>query len=148
MHKYLKFTIVVVLVGALGCGKGDGSTSGSSEASSAKPPTAIDDEDLEKKAVLDERNGRGSRTEKTAKAQPASDPGRIKTLKEKVKRRFWDEEPDGACTGKGLPAYRWSYEGGTFTEDREVAEADGCKALFPESSSNTTFCCPRKGNAF
>ena len=65
---------------------------------------------------------------------------RMKTLREKVKTKHLSDEPDALCTGKGLPPYQRSYEGGTFAEDAEVATADRCVGLFPPP--NTLFCCP------
>jgi len=67
---------------------------------------------------------------------------RIETLKEKVKKKYLDTEPDGLCTGKGLPPYRWDYEGGTYAEDEEVARAEECVPAFKEA--NVSFCCPKK----
>jgi hypothetical protein len=71
---------------------------------------------------------------------------RMKELRSKVRRSFWSVESDGTCAGKGLPPYRWTYEGGTFGEDAEVARADGCRPLFEHQ--NTTFCCPKKPVTF
>ncbi len=60
----------------------------------------------------------------------------------KVRRRYWDEETDSECTGKGLPPYRWDYEGGTWAEDEEVAKADGCTKLHSVKQLQT-YCCPK-----
>jgi hypothetical protein len=68
---------------------------------------------------------------------------RIKSLRLKVKRKYWDDEPDGECTGKGLPPYRYSYEGGTYAEDEEVAGADGCRKLHGTVELQD-YCCPTK----
>lgn len=68
---------------------------------------------------------------------------RIKSLRLKVKRKYWDDEPDGECTGKGLPPYRYSYEGGTYAEDEEVAVADGCRKLHGTVELQV-YCCPTK----
>jgi hypothetical protein len=68
---------------------------------------------------------------------------RLKALRAKVQHKYLDEEPDSLCTGKGLPPFRWSYEGGTFAEDAEVATADGCQSPFT-LAENTTFCCPKR----
>ena len=64
-----------------------------------------------------------------------------------MKRKYWDEDPDGQCTGKGLPPYRWDYEGGTYAEDAEVAAADGCKKLHTAVEIQT-YCCPQKPLSF
>lgn len=66
---------------------------------------------------------------------------RVEQLRAKVKKKYWDSEPDSHCTGKGMPPYKWSYEGGTFAEDAEVARADGCTPAYGYAE-NTSFCCP------
>jgi hypothetical protein len=78
-----------------------------------------------------------------AKAAEAARLQRLATLKAKVKKKYYDDEPDSECTGKGLPAYRWGYEGGTFAEDQEVAEADRCVKL-TYSPELQVYCCPQK----
>ncbi|WP_437607322.1 hypothetical protein WMF20_41950 [Sorangium sp. So ce834] len=66
-------------------------------------------------------------------------------LKSKVRVKSWGAEPDAECSGKGLPPFRKSYEGGTFEEDELVAEADGCTHLFQRrgNMNDSVFCCPR-----
>lgn len=78
-----------------------------------------------------------------AKAAEAARLQRVATLKTKVQKRYWDEDTDGECTGKGLPPYRWSYEGGTYSEDREVAEADLCVKLH-QTVELQVYCCPQR----
>ena len=78
-----------------------------------------------------------------AKAADAARVQHVAALKTKVQKRYWDEDTDGECTGKGLPPYRWSYEGGTYAEDREVAEADSCVKLH-QSVELRVYCCPEK----
>lgn len=89
------------------------------------------------KAKQDEAD-RQARAEATA--------ARTASLRQRVKRKYDAPEPDSLCTGKGLPPYRWYYEGGSFDEDAEVASSDGCVAAFV--TNNTTFCCPKKPMAF
>jgi len=67
---------------------------------------------------------------------------RAEALRLKVIRKYYDDSPDSSCTGKGFPPYRWDYSGGTFAEDAEVADVDGCRPLF-QMQENTTFCCPK-----
>lgn len=50
--------------------------------------------------------------EAAAKAAAEAQAKRVAMLKVKVRKKFWDREPDGGCTGKGLPPYKWDYEGG------------------------------------
>lgn len=74
--------------------------------------------------------------EATARAE------RAQALRSKITRKHGGYEPDGTCTGKGLPPYWWEYTGGTFAEDAEVAAADGCSPK-GQSRENTDFCCPK-----
>ena len=70
----------------------------------------------------------------------------LDAAKQKVEAKFWSFDRDGECTGKGLPAFRKSYEGGTFEEDEMVALGAGCVHLFPgmrDPQLFTVFCCPR-----
>jgi len=78
-----------------------------------------------------------------AAAQAEANEARLKTLRAKITKKYWGAEPDGGCTGKGLPPYKWDYEGGTFAEDRELAVADGCRPAFG-FAENTSYCCPQK----
>lgn len=78
-----------------------------------------------------------------AAATKAAQAERAKALRDKITKRYWSEETDGTCTGNGYPAYRWTYEGGTFAEDAELAKAEGCVAAY-SIASNTIFCCPQK----
>lgn len=77
-----------------------------------------------------------------AAAQAAAEE-RAKALRAKITKKYWDTEPDGGCTGKGLPPYKWDYTGGTYAEDRELAVADGCSAAHTYAE-NTSYCCPQK----
>lgn len=72
---------------------------------------------------------------------------RVEKLREKVTRKFADRDKDNECLGKGFPPYRWEYGGGTFAEDREVAESDGCKKLH-YSAELQVYCCPRVPSSF
>lgn len=81
-------------------------------------------------------------------SQPSDDGARrakAASLRGKIRRKAWGSEPDAECSGKGLPPYRISYEGGTFEEDELVAEADGCTHLFQKrgNANDSVFCCPR-----
>lgn len=78
-----------------------------------------------------------------AAATKAAQDERARALRDKISKRYWSQEPDGTCTGNGDPAYRWTYEGGTFAEDAELAKAEGCVAAY-SIASNTIFCCPQK----
>ena len=64
----------------------------------------------------------------------------------RVQAKYFSEDPDSMCTGKGFPPYHWDYSGGTFAEDEEIAEADGCRALYSMGGQNTDFCCPKAPN--
>ncbi len=68
----------------------------------------------------------------------------IANLRRKVRVKWWGFEPDGTCQGKGLPAYRKDYEGGTFDENEKVAKYDGCVSPFQsrDDALRNTFCCP------
>lgn len=68
-------------------------------------------------------------------------------LREKVKRKYSGDEPDRECTGKGLPPFRWDYEGGTYAEDEQVAKADGCTKLH-QTIELQVYCCPKRPNVF
>jgi hypothetical protein len=81
-------------------------------------------------------------------SQPSDDGARVAkaaSLKSKVRVKSWGAEPDAECSGKGLPPFRKSYEGGTFEEDELVALADGCAHLFQRrgNMNDSVFCCPR-----
>lgn len=82
-----------------------------------------------------------------AKATGAAQAKRVALLKMKVKKKYWGTERDGDCTGKGLPPYKWDYEGGTFAEDQEVATGDGCVKAFI-SPEIQTYCCPQQPLAY
>jgi hypothetical protein len=75
-----------------------------------------------------------------AKAAAADRAKWVARLRSKVEKKYWGFEPDGTCTGEGLPPMRITYEGGSFTEDDAVAEADGCKTL---PMGGRSFCCPK-----
>ena len=50
---------------------------------------------------------------------------------------------DGSCTGKGLPPYRFEFEGGTYSQNALVATSARCVPLYPGSPiSMNDFCCP------
>lgn len=97
----------------------------------------------EKKAAEERRIA----DEAAAKAAAEAQAKRVAMLKAKVKKKFWGAHVDGECTGKGLPPYKWDYEGGTFAEDGEVALADGCTKLH-QSIEIQTYCCPQQPLAF
>ena len=84
-----------------------------------------------------------ARREEAARATAA----RLAQLKAKISRRYWDTEPSGVCTGKGMPPYMWDYTGGTFDENREIARSEGCQSPY-SSHENTTFCCPKAPGGF
>lgn len=94
---------------------------------------------------------RADLAEATTKAQRARaevDAARAKAqaealaaLRQKITKKYWANKPDGECTGKGLPPYRWDYEGGTYAEDQTVAEAEGCVKLH-QTVELQTYCCP------
>ena len=75
--------------------------------------------------------------------QRQAEATRIQRMRIRVRRSYFSEEPDSSCTGKGLPPYHWDYSGGTYSEDDEVAAADGCRALYSMGGQNTDFCCPK-----
>lgn len=108
------------------------------EEASAKEKAARDE--ARRKAEVEAQRERAKREEEE-RAE------RVKRLRSKVKKKYWDEEPDGECTGKGLPPYRWDYEGGTYAEDEEVARADGCRKLH-RTVELQTYCCPTKPSTF
>lgn len=78
-----------------------------------------------------------------AEADRKAQAARLADLRRKISKKYWDEDPDSQCTGKGLPPYKWSYSGGTFAEDQEVAEGDGCRKLH-QTVELQVYCCPQK----
>lgn len=90
---------------------------------------------------------RKERSEKAAQAaaevQKAATQRAAAALKGKVHKKYWNKSPDGECTGRAFPPYRWDYEGGTFAEDALVATSDGCVKLH-SSPEIQTYCCPER----
>jgi hypothetical protein len=87
---------------------------------------------------------------KAAKARAATPAAAEKAptaadLRGKVRKKYWGHEPDGECTGKGLPPLKIDYEGGTDKEDEAVALDDGCQHLFASegTTASRVFCCPK-----
>lgn len=70
----------------------------------------------------------------------------IDELRKTVRIKWWGDEKDAQCVGKGLPPFRKDYEGGTFDENEKVALHDGCKSPFQtrDDSIRNTFCCPHE----
>lgn len=101
------------------------------------------DDEKQAKAAEEKRKA----DEESAKAAREAEARRIASLKQKVTKKYYDKDPDSECTGKGLPAYRWDYAGGTFAEDQEVAEADGCRKLH-QTVELQVYCCPKKPGAW
>lgn len=117
-------------------------TSSSGKAAAAKlkemQPAIEAAEKAEAKAAEERRKAE----EAAKKAAEEARLARVQQIRGKIKRKYWAAEPDRECTGRGMPPYRWTYEGGTFAEDAEVAYADGCQK--PHSSPEITdFCCPK-----
>lgn len=83
--------------------------------------------------------------EQSEKANREAAARRIASLKQKMTKKYSDRDPDSECTGKGLPPYRWDYGGGTFAENQEVAEADGCRKLH-QTVEIQVYCCPQRPN--
>lgn len=104
-----------------------------SEVVAAKPISSADRAAAEAKSSADK------------KAAADTQAAAFAAAKLKVKRKSWGSSPDGDCTGKGLPPYRISYEGGTYDEDEMVAVADGCSHLYERRNTmnDSTFCCPK-----
>jgi hypothetical protein len=70
-----------------------------------------------------------------------------RSARRSVQRAYVGRERDGECIDKGLPDYRWEYEGGTREEIDLVASADGCGHLLPGRSDFflfKVFCCPEQ----
>ena len=104
------------------------------------------------KKADDEKQARAAEQRRKAdeaaqQAAQAAAAQRMAQLKQKVSKKYWDAEPDSDCTGKGLPPYRWDYSGGTYAEDQEVAEGDGCTKLY-QFVEIQDYCCPQKPNTF
>jgi hypothetical protein len=85
--------------------------------------------------------------EAAQQAAAVTEAARVHQLRARVSKKFWGTDPDGDCTGKGLPPFKWSYEGGTYTEDREVAFADGCQST-SQLLDVTEYCCPQTPHRF
>ena len=79
-----------------------------------------------------------------AAAQARADA--IASARRKITLSYWGHDPDDQCTALGKPPYRINYGGGKLAEDQMVARADGCEALYPNSTDPLiaiTFCCPQ-----
>jgi len=84
---------------------------------------------------------------KAAAAEQARDLAEAK----KVVTGRGRNDRDSECLDKGLPPYRWRYDGGTRAQLDLVAGADGCSHLFPDDSDIFLFqvyCCPKPLSAF
>lgn len=97
------------------------------------------------KAKAEREASEAKAAEERLAAAAAARVQRAKDLRLRVQRKYYDDSPDSLCTGKGMPPYRWSYEGGTFAEDMEVATADGCQKPF-NVQEDTSYCCPKSPN--
>ncbi|HEU4407787.1 MAG TPA: hypothetical protein VFS43_21160 [Polyangiaceae bacterium] len=99
------------------------------------------DEAAAEKRRVEEEKAAAERAAAAAEAQKK----RVAALRAKVRPKWIGFDPDGDCTGKGLPPYRKAYEGGTYDEDELVAYADGCQHLFTRRNSmnDVYFCCPQ-----
>ena len=114
------------------------STSGKAAAQKLKDLTPAVEKAKAEKAKADEA---------AQQAAAQAEAARVRRLRARVSKKYWGTNPDGDCTGKGLPPYKWSYEGGTFTEDREVAFADGCQS--PSQLLDVMeYCCPQTPHPF
>ncbi|MBX3210749.1 MAG: hypothetical protein KF850_01815 [Labilithrix sp.] len=89
--------------------------------------------------------------EAAAKARAEARAQAAKEARRKVERRYDGTTRDGQCIDRGLPDYRWEYEGGSRDEIDLVASDDGCQHLFPGRSDFLlfkVFCCPRAPKSF
>lgn len=73
--------------------------------------------------------------------QSAAKHGKTKELRSKVSRARVGKGRNAICAGKDLPPYRWDYSGGTYAENQEIAEDDGCVKLHKMEDSQW-YCCP------
>jgi hypothetical protein len=119
---------------------GESPTSTSGKAAAAKLEAMRPKYEAFKK---DEEERARQAMEERARVQKITQAAREKVLRTKITLKRWDTEPDSTCTGKGLPPYRWSYEGGTYAEDAELAGIDGCRKPFT-SPEDVSFCCPTR----
>ncbi len=96
------------------------------------------------KAAMQKANDLEAKLKQADQAAVADRPRALAEAKKKVDRHFYNHEKDGECVDKGLPAYRWSYEGGTRQEVDFVAVDYGCRHLFDSESFDLfkVFCCP------
>ena len=100
--------------------------------------------EAEKAAVAAEEKKK--QEEAAAAAQAEARARALRAARTRVERRYYGEERDGECIDKGLPDYRWAYEGGTRDEVDLVASEYGCKHLFDNASDFLVFkvfCCPQ-----
>lgn len=121
-------------------------TSDSGEAAAAKLKSMRPSIEAAKKAQAE---AEAKAAEEKRKAEEAAKKAaeearlaRVKQLRTKVKGKFWDLTPNGECQGRGMPPYRMVYEGAAYTENTEVAYADGCQKLH-QSPEIMQFCCPK-----
>jgi hypothetical protein len=98
-------------------------------------------------AITEVKNAKEAADKAAQQAAAQAYDRRIETLRQVVKRRYWGMEPDGDCTGKGLPPFKWDYTGGTYSQDHDVAVADGCMRLY-HSEELQTYCCPKRPLGF
>jgi hypothetical protein len=85
--------------------------------------------------------------EAAAAAQKEAQERALRLARLRVERRYYNHERDGECIDKGLPDYRWDYEGGTRDEIDLVASDYGCKHLFENAQDFLifkVFCCPQQ----
>jgi hypothetical protein len=102
--------------------------------------------DKEAKAAAADEEQRRANVERTTAAAEARKQAAA-AARSKVEKRYDGTDRDGECIDKGLPAYRWHYEGGSRDEIDLVASDDGCRHLIPGSptfSVFAVFCCPQR----
>jgi hypothetical protein len=86
-----------------------------------------------------------ARQAKEAEQQRMLAAAKLIEVRLRVRRSYVSKTPDADCTGKGMPPYFWTYSGGTYSEDSDVALSDGCRP-FTGIPWNTDFCCPKDPN--
>lgn len=82
--------------------------------------------------------------EESAKAATEARAARAKELRSRIQIKWVSADPSGDCAGRGLPPYWWQYTGGTYAEDAELAQADGCVTKTNFRGQDTDFCCPQR----
>ena len=97
------------------------------------------------KAAMQKANDLEAKLKQADQAAAADRPRALAEAKKKVDRHFYNHDRDGECVDKGLPAYRWSYEGASRPEIDLVATDYGCRHLFGSESFDLfkVFCCPQ-----